>query len=124
MSLLKVEKFRLWGLVPIAAGIVGLCILPFFARAYLIEVVMMYFIYIILAQSYRLIVTIHDWQLYHIVLYGVGAYTSGMLAKRSALTRTAAVSHSSLARVDCSVSIPIAGLIGSTPSAEKRACVC
>ena len=81
MSLLKVEKFRLWGLVPIVAGIIGLCILPFFARAYLIEVVMMYFIYIILAQSYRLIVTIHDWQLYHIVLYGVGAYTSGMLAK-------------------------------------------
>jgi branched-chain amino acid transport system permease protein len=81
VSLLKVEKFRLWGLVPIVAGIFGLCILPFFARAYLIEVVMMYFIYIILAQSYRLIVTIHDWQLYHIVLYGVGAYTSGMLAK-------------------------------------------
>jgi branched-chain amino acid transport system permease protein len=81
VSLLKVEKFRLWGLVPIVAGIIGLSILPFFARAYLIEVVMMYFIYIILAQSYRLIVTIHDWQLYHIVLYGVGAYTSGMLAK-------------------------------------------
>ena len=81
MSLLKVEKFRLWGLVPIVAGIIGLCILPFFARAYLIEVVMMYFIYIILAQSYRLIVTIHDWQLYHIVLYGVVAYTSGILAK-------------------------------------------
>ena len=81
MSLLKVEKFKLLGLVPIVAGIFGLCLLPFFARAYLIEVVMMYFIYIILAQSYRLIVTIHDWQLYHIVLYGVGAYTSGMLAK-------------------------------------------
>jgi branched-chain amino acid transport system permease protein len=58
-----------------------LCILPFFVRAYLVEVVMMFFIYIILAQSYRLIVTIHDWQLYHVVLYGVGAYASGMLAK-------------------------------------------
>ncbi len=42
---------------------------------------MIYFIYIILAQSYRLIVTIHDWQLYHVVLYGVGAYTSGILTK-------------------------------------------
>jgi branched-chain amino acid transport system permease protein len=61
--------------------LVGLCLFPFFARAYTIEVVMMYFIYIILAQSYRLIVTVHDWQLYHIVLYGVGAYTSGMIAK-------------------------------------------
>ncbi len=81
MSLLNVEKFRNWGLTPIFIGIIGLCILPFFVGAYLVEVVMMYFIYIILAQSYRLIVTIHDWQLYHIVLYGVGAYTSGMLAK-------------------------------------------
>ena len=81
MSLRKVENYKLWGLAPIIIGIVGLCILPFFARAYLIEVVMMYFIYNILAQSYRLIVTIHDWQLYHIVLYGVGAYSSGMLAK-------------------------------------------
>jgi len=59
----------------------GLCIFPFFARPYLVEVAMIYFIWIILAQSYRLIVTIHDWQLYHIVLYGVGAYASGMLAK-------------------------------------------
>jgi branched-chain amino acid transport system permease protein len=89
--LLKFEKLRLWGLVPIVAGIIGLSILPFFARAYLIEVVMMYFVYIILAQSYRLIVTIHDWQLYHIVLYGVGAYTSGMLAKNLGIPVFAAI---------------------------------
>lgn len=71
----------MWALAPLIIGIIGLCILPFFAGAYLIEVIMMYFVYIILAQSYRLIVTIHDWQLYHVVLYGVGAYTSGMIAK-------------------------------------------
>ena len=71
----------MWALTPLIIGIIGLCLLPFFAGAYLIEVVMMYFVYIILAQSYRLIVTIHDWQLYHVVLYGVGAYTSGMIAK-------------------------------------------
>jgi branched-chain amino acid transport system permease protein len=65
----------------LVAVIIGLCIMPFFVRAYLVEVAMLYFMYIILAQSYRLIVTIHDWQLYHVVLYGVGAYTSGMLAK-------------------------------------------
>ena len=61
--------------------IIGLCVFPFWARPYLVEVAMIFFIWIILAQSYRLIVTIHDWQLYHVVLYGVGAYTSGMLAK-------------------------------------------
>jgi len=65
----------------LAAAIIGLCVFPFLARPYLVEVAMIYFIWMILAQSYRLIVTIHDWQLYHVVLYGVGAYTSGMLAK-------------------------------------------
>ena len=64
-----------------AAVLIGLCIFPFFARPYLVEVAMIFFIWIILAHSYRLIVTVHDWQLYHVVLYGVGAYTSGMLAK-------------------------------------------
>ncbi len=81
MSSHNAEKSKLWAWAALIAGIAGLCVFPFFARAYLIEVAMMYFIYIILAQSYRLIVTIHDWQLYHVVLYGVGAYTSGMVAK-------------------------------------------
>ena len=81
MSLLNTERSGMWALVPLLLVITGLCMLPFFARPYLVEVAMMYFIYIILAQSYRLTVTIHDWQLYHVVLYGVGAYTSGMLAK-------------------------------------------
>ena len=65
----------------LAPLIIGLCILPFFARAYVVEVAMLFFIYIMLASSYRLIVSVHDWQLYHIVLYGVGAYTSGLLSK-------------------------------------------
>lgn len=78
MSQTNTEKFRIGALV---AVIIGLCMFPFFARPYLVEVAMIFFIWIILAQSYRLIVTVHDWQLYHVVLYGVGAYTSGMLAK-------------------------------------------
>jgi branched-chain amino acid transport system permease protein len=81
VSSLNQGRLKNWALAPFLVGLIGLCLLPFFARPYLVEVVMMYFIYIILAQSYRLIVTVHDWQLYHIVLYGVGAYTSGMLAK-------------------------------------------
>jgi branched-chain amino acid transport system permease protein len=74
-------NFRAVGLLAILLGIIVLCLFPFMARPYLVEVAMIYFLYLILAQSYRLIVTIHDWQLYHFVLYGVGAYTSGMLAK-------------------------------------------
>ncbi len=78
MSLPNIRKYSIGALVLV---IIVLCIFPFFARPYLVEVAMIYFIWMILAQSYRLIVTIHDWQLYHVVLYGVGAYTSGMLAK-------------------------------------------
>jgi branched-chain amino acid transport system permease protein len=74
-------NYRRWALIALFLGIIVLCVFPFMARAYLVEVAMIYFLYLILAQSYRLIVTIHDWQLYHFVLYGVGAYTSGMLAK-------------------------------------------
>ena len=81
MSLHDTEKMRTWALLPLVIALLGLGVFPFFARAYLVEVVMMYFLYIILAQSFRLIVTVHDWQLYHFVIYGVGAYTSGMLAK-------------------------------------------
>jgi len=78
VSLTNTGRFRVGSL---AAVIIGLCLFPFFAKPYYVEVAMIFFIWIILAQSYRLIVTIHDWQLYHVVLYGVGAYTSGMLAK-------------------------------------------
>lgn len=85
MSSLNEKPLKMWTLAPLAAGVVALSVFPFFARTYLVEVVLMYFIYIILAQSYRLIVTVHDWQLYHIVLYGVGAYASGMLAKNAGI---------------------------------------
>jgi len=88
MSLPDVGKYRIGVLV---AAIIGLCVFPFFAKPYLVEVAMIYFIWMILAQSYRLIVTIHDWQLYHVVLYGVGAYTSGMLAKNLGIPVFAAI---------------------------------
>jgi branched-chain amino acid transport system permease protein len=88
MSLPNRRSYRIGALV---FAIILLCILPFFARPYLVEVAMIYFIWMILAQSYRLVVTIHDWQLYHVVLYGVGAYTSGMLAKNLGVPVFAAI---------------------------------
>jgi branched-chain amino acid transport system permease protein len=83
----------------LAAVIIGLCLFPFLAKPYYVEVAMIFFIWIILAQSYRLIVTVHDWQLYHVVLYGVGAYTSGMLAKNLG--------------IPVFVAIPIGGMMAS-----------
>ena len=88
MSLPNIGRFRIGALVLV---IIVLCLFPFFARPYLVEVAMIYFLWMILAQSYRLIVTIHDWQLYHVVLYGVGAYTSGMLAKNLGIPVFAAI---------------------------------
>ena len=41
----------------------------------------LFFTYIILAQSYRLVNTTGDWSLCHYVLFGVGAYTTGLLSK-------------------------------------------
>ena len=82
-----------------AAVIIGLCLFPFLAKPYYVEVAMIFFIWIILAQSYRLVVTVHDWQLYHVVLYGVGAYTSGMLAKNLG--------------IPVFVAIPIGGMMAS-----------
>ena len=78
MSQTNADRIKLGTL---AAVVTGLFVFPFLAGPYLVEVAMIFFLWIILTQSYRLIVTIHDWQLYHVVLYGVGAYTSGMLAK-------------------------------------------
>lgn len=91
MSWLNPEKVKMYKLSALAIVLMALCIFPFVARPYLVEVAMIYFLYLILAQSYRVIVTIHDWQLYHIVLYGVGAYTSGMLAKNAGFPVFAAI---------------------------------
>jgi len=89
MSFHNIIRYRIAALLSV---IIVLLVFPFFARPYLVEVAMIYFIWMILAQSYRLIVTIHDWQLYHVVLYGVGAYTSGMLAKNFGIPVFASIS--------------------------------
>jgi branched-chain amino acid transport system permease protein len=96
MSRTNTGRFKIGALTFV---IIGLCLFPFFARPYLVEVAMIFFIWIILAQSYRLIVTIHDWQLYHVVIYGVGAYTSGMLAKNLS--------------IPVFVAIPLGGMVAS-----------
>jgi len=78
-----VLQFNVRRLGVLAPLIIGLCALPFapFMGEYRVYVAMMFLIYIILAQGYRLITTTHDWTLCHVVMFGVGAYTSGLLAK-------------------------------------------
>ncbi len=58
-----------------------LCIVPFVIREYYVEVLILLFINVILASSYRLITTTGDWSLSHVVLMGAGAYASSLMAK-------------------------------------------
>ncbi len=56
-------------------------VLPFFVREYYVEILIIFLINLILAVSYRLIATTGDWTLCHIVVMGVGAYASALMAK-------------------------------------------
>ena len=60
---------------------IALCIVPFFLRAYPIELLIMFFINAITVVSFRLIVTTGGYNLGHWVLVGCGAYASAILGK-------------------------------------------
>ena len=57
------------------------CVLPFLVGAYTVEVLILFFINLILAMSYRLLTTTGDWSLSHVVLMGSGAYGTALIAK-------------------------------------------
>ncbi len=54
---------------------------PQIISAYRLELLTIFLINVILAQSYRLMTTTGDWTLCHYILMGVGAYATGILAK-------------------------------------------
>lgn len=54
---------------------------PFFVGRYFVDVMTLLFINIIVIASFRLITTTGGWNLAHIPLMGLGAYTSTILAK-------------------------------------------
>lgn len=61
--------------------IVFFILAPNFVSAYRLELLTIFMINVILAQSYRLMATTGDWTLCHYILMGVGAYATGILAK-------------------------------------------
>ncbi len=63
------------------AGLAGFILLPHFIGEYYVEIMILFMINLILASSFRLITTVGDWSLSHIVFMGVGAYTTALLAK-------------------------------------------
>lgn len=58
------------------------CLAPQAISAYRLELLTIFLINVILAQSYRLMTTTGDWTLCHYILMGVGAYATGILAKK------------------------------------------
>lgn len=54
---------------------------PNLVSAYRLELMTIFLINVILAQSYRLMATTGDWTLCHYILMGVGAYATGIMAK-------------------------------------------
>jgi len=65
----------------VTALLVIMCILPFLVGEYYVEILILFLINVILAQSYRLVTTTGDWSLCHMVLMGAGAYASALMAR-------------------------------------------
>ncbi len=65
--------------------IVFFVVAPNLVSAYRLELLTIFLINVILAQSYRLMATTGDWTLCHYILMGVGAYATGVLAKMAGL---------------------------------------
>ena len=64
------------------AAFVVAAALPHFVSISLRDVLIYTVLYVVVAQSFRLITLTGDWSLGHIVTMGVGAYTSAILVKR------------------------------------------
>ena len=62
-------------------GIAVLCAVPFFIREYYVGVATELLIFIILALSFRLMLTTGGWNLAHYVMMGAGAYFSAIMVK-------------------------------------------
>lgn len=63
----------------LAAGLVFVILLPLLARGYWLHILILLIIDVILVVSFRLITTMGGWSFAHIVLMGVGGYTSALL---------------------------------------------
>ena len=75
-------KFAMQFWLPIGATVAFMCAAPQLVSAYRLELLTIFLINVILAQSYRLMTTTGDWTLCHYILMGVGAYATGILAKK------------------------------------------
>lgn len=70
-------------------GLIGLCIpfiaLPFFLGDYKLSILLVILIYIVVAVSFRLITTTGEFSFAHVVIMGIGGYTSALLGRHFGL---------------------------------------
>ena len=103
---------RIW--LPSAIVIALFCVAPQVVSAYRLELLTIFLINVILAQSYRLMTTTGDWTLCHYILMGVGAYATGILAKKFGVPFYAAMPLAALMTVSVSLmlALPLSRTIG------------
>ncbi len=91
-----------------------LCLAPQLVSAYRLELLTIFLINVILAQSYRLMTTTGDWTLCHYILMGVGAYSTAILAKNFGIPFYAAMPLAAVITVAVSfvLAVPLSRTIG------------
>ena len=67
------------------ASLAVLAAIPFVVKVYQLDIVIFLMINIILVTSYRFNTLTGEWSLIHVVMMGVGAYTSALVAKKLGL---------------------------------------
>ncbi len=94
--------------------IILFCFAPQMVSAYRLELLTIFLINVILAQSYRLMTTTGDWTLCHYILMGVGAYTTAILAKKLGVPFYATMPLAALVTVAVSflLAVPLTRTIG------------
>ena len=75
------SKARLSQIAGIVALLIGLMVLPNYLKYHHQDFMIFLFINILVVVSYRLVTLTGEWSLIHIVMMGVGAYTSALLSK-------------------------------------------
>lgn len=63
------------------ALLAAMAVLPFMVRPYQLDFLIFLLVNVILVVSYRLVTITGEWSLVHVVMMGVGAYTSALAAK-------------------------------------------
>ncbi len=77
------QSYRIWWLV---ALFVFLSVLPFTLKFHQQDFMIFLLINVLVVVSYRLVTLTGEWSLIHVVLMGVGGYTSALLAKMIGLS--------------------------------------